>query len=451
MLKRNLYRAALLVGAAVVFAASISPASAADLLVRRNIDTLSAGDLGRYIHAVQVLEGRSTKDPTVLNSYAWYAALHNKTQPPSKAFGGPCEHKNDLFFPWHRAMLWYFEQALHEVDPTVTLPYWDWSRKPSGNRFPKAFEDTTSILSKSIDGRARDGTAPAPGWNLIHDLTLTAHYSDFAGASGEGLFEDQLHDYMHGSYVGGALSFNTTAGNDPVFWSFHAFIDALWWFRQHQPGNTDQITCTNKPDCLLKGMPGKTGAGLPGPTTAKDVADTATLGYTYDWQAPDSPLIAHATMSNQAPEVAALAVRTASHIATVPIVLPNGGPDDPLKINLHGVTTPQKAGYVALIYLHPKSVAFAPKNKAFREKYLVSRLADWAFPDMMGMNMTSDREFVLDRRAYRSLFAHAGTNMVLTIATYLSAAPKPAGAMAMQAATAPISEITIAGADAVNE
>lgn len=36
-------------------------------------------------------------------------------------------HNKAQFFPWHRLFLLKFENLLREVDPSVTLPYWDWS------------------------------------------------------------------------------------------------------------------------------------------------------------------------------------------------------------------------------------------------------------------------------------------------------------------------------------
>ena len=36
-------------------------------------------------------------------------------------------HGDSAFGPWHRYYLYQFEQALQTVDPTVTLPYWDWT------------------------------------------------------------------------------------------------------------------------------------------------------------------------------------------------------------------------------------------------------------------------------------------------------------------------------------
>ena len=36
-------------------------------------------------------------------------------------------HNKEHFFPWHRLFLLNFENLLAQVDPNVTLPYWDWS------------------------------------------------------------------------------------------------------------------------------------------------------------------------------------------------------------------------------------------------------------------------------------------------------------------------------------
>src|SRR5262249_8967660 len=38
-----------------------------------------------------------------------------------------CQHSWEQFLTWHRAYLYFFEQRLQDVDPTVTLPYWDWA------------------------------------------------------------------------------------------------------------------------------------------------------------------------------------------------------------------------------------------------------------------------------------------------------------------------------------
>src|SRR5262249_50779164 len=38
-----------------------------------------------------------------------------------------CQHGWERFLPWHRAYLYEFEQALQDMCPEVTMPYWDWT------------------------------------------------------------------------------------------------------------------------------------------------------------------------------------------------------------------------------------------------------------------------------------------------------------------------------------
>src|SRR4051794_11409962 len=38
-----------------------------------------------------------------------------------------CQHHTDLFLPWHRAYLYFFELAMRDRVPIASLPWWDWS------------------------------------------------------------------------------------------------------------------------------------------------------------------------------------------------------------------------------------------------------------------------------------------------------------------------------------
>ena len=41
--------------------------------------------------------------------------------------GDECQHGWEMFLAWHRMFLYSFEQALQDINPDVTLPYWDWT------------------------------------------------------------------------------------------------------------------------------------------------------------------------------------------------------------------------------------------------------------------------------------------------------------------------------------
>src|ERR1043166_2566217 len=104
-------------------------------------------DLATYKHAVETLKGRdpSKDDPVnwLHNSYTYFAKLHNNF-----ANGGGCIHGSEVFLPWHRELLYRFEQALRASDPgvtdNITLPYWDWTA--NNGVYPVAFTDPTSPL-----------------------------------------------------------------------------------------------------------------------------------------------------------------------------------------------------------------------------------------------------------------------------------------------------------------
>ena len=51
----------------------------------------------------------------------------------------------------------------------------------------------------------------------------------------DGKLEQPSHNYMHGAFIVGDMGRPETAANDPIFWSFHSFIDLLWaeWQRRN--------------------------------------------------------------------------------------------------------------------------------------------------------------------------------------------------------------------------
>src|SRR5262245_16842096 len=129
---------------------------------RKNIDALTNEELENYKHAIRITMDRSRTDPSRKDGYRWQADLHNdpgRVRPDNSV--GPCEHASEKFLPWHRSHLVGFERILRASDPprtaNIAIPYWDWTKPPSGRRLPKAFEDTTSPLFNP--GRANNNPA----------------------------------------------------------------------------------------------------------------------------------------------------------------------------------------------------------------------------------------------------------------------------------------------------
>lgn len=94
-----------------------------ELVVRRDAKTLSAAEKKAFTDAVLAIKAKPSPWTPELSVYDQFVVWHRE------AF--ECDlmaaHMGPAFFPWHRAFLRLFEQQLQEIDPNVSLPYWDWT------------------------------------------------------------------------------------------------------------------------------------------------------------------------------------------------------------------------------------------------------------------------------------------------------------------------------------
>ncbi|MEJ7901492.1 MAG: tyrosinase family protein [Thermomicrobiales bacterium] len=104
-------------------ATSLATPAAGTLNVRPNGATLSAEQKLAYVNAVRALKVKPSPWIPSISTYDTFVLWHRD------AFGCAltAAHMGPAFFPWHRMYLHLFEQQLQLVDPTVSLPYWDWS------------------------------------------------------------------------------------------------------------------------------------------------------------------------------------------------------------------------------------------------------------------------------------------------------------------------------------
>jgi polyphenol oxidase len=168
-------------------------------------------------------------------------------------------HGSWLFFPWHRAFLYFHERILCKLinDDTFALPYWDWDSQ-GRQTFPAIYGDPNSTSNPLFDllRSARPGSRIQGDFVSARVMGLTMNAptnSLFMGSrnGSTGAMENQPHNPVHvwtgdttmrnGKNDMGILS---TAAQDPVFFSHHGNIDRLWsvWLGlspQHQ-NFTDQ-------------------------------------------------------------------------------------------------------------------------------------------------------------------------------------------------------------------
>jgi tyrosinase len=84
--------------------------------IRKNVDFLTDDELQRFRNAVAQMKSLDKYEQDE-RSFGYWARIH----------ASQCQHSWEQFLTWHRAYLYFFEQQLQDVDPTVTLPYWDWA------------------------------------------------------------------------------------------------------------------------------------------------------------------------------------------------------------------------------------------------------------------------------------------------------------------------------------
>jgi len=185
----------------------------------------------------------------------------------------------DLFLPWHRAFLLYFEHTMRDQDPDARLPWWDWTsqsaheigiprsysvREVGGEENPLASGPMLAIGRSPARNtrRAHDNPRGLPTSGDVEGLMDLGNFVDFTGQV------QDLHDSVHG-WVGGDMGVVATSAFDPIFWSHHCMIDRIWYLWQLRNG-TNNIPA----DYLNKAL-------SPFALTVRDVLDINRLGYEY--------------------------------------------------------------------------------------------------------------------------------------------------------------------------
>lgn len=174
-----------------------------------------------YTHWVR---GDSTKSAEVATLAPAQQALANDMWDTCQNHGGFTTE--DMFLPWHRMYVLYFERIVRRTlnDPTWTLPYWNYNNATQAS-LPTEFinpGNSGNPLWVSNRNSGPNSGAPLTGLNL--DALKQTNYSGFCSTLDFG-----LHGNVHVK-VGNGTNMGSVpwAANDPVFWMHHCNIDRLW-------------------------------------------------------------------------------------------------------------------------------------------------------------------------------------------------------------------------------
>ncbi|WP_030192477.1 tyrosinase family protein [Streptomyces sp. NRRL S-87] len=245
------------------------------MTIRKNQASLTADEKKRFVNALLELKRNGTYDT--------FVTTHNGFIMSDTDSGERVGHRSPSFLPWHRRFLLQFEQALQAVDPSVALPYWDWTTDRDARSSLWA-PDFLGGTGRSRDGQVMDGpfASSAGNWNINVRVDGRGYLRRALGASVaqlptraevdsvlamttydtapwnsasngfrnhlEGWRGVNLHNRVH-VWVGGQMATGTSP-NDPVFWMHHAFIDKLWadWQKRHP--NSPYLPAAGTPDVV---------------------------------------------------------------------------------------------------------------------------------------------------------------------------------------------------------
>jgi hypothetical protein len=256
--------------------------------IRRDIASVSAQERNRFRDAILALNGKffpgaRSDFPAGGVSY-WFKQdeIHQATH----------VHGSPAFLPWHRELCNRFEARLREVDPDLSLHYWDWNTDPAG-LFTATFMGSANgdagepwlsggvydptpagdaFRDNSIHGlnqgppsyplhanpadppqsltRGKAAGAPPVGqssggtfWPTDTDLINAPSYpalNDLIQGCELGTSNNCAHGMAH-SYIGGTIGNPHTSFRDPFVFLLHSNVDRLWAMWQTQPGHPERL------------------------------------------------------------------------------------------------------------------------------------------------------------------------------------------------------------------
>jgi tyrosinase len=199
-----------------------------DMGCRKNLNRLTIAERQAFTNAINQLRDNGLYDS--------YVRQHRGAM--GHGHGGPA------FFPWHREYLLRFEQDLQAIDPSVSIPYWDWTSENLNAAGTESLIWRNDLMGGP--GQAGTGavnTGPFANWGLIRN-SFNVFGSPGTGGTIAGLMASPAYttftgvESPHGAahvWVGGFMGNPLSAPRDPVFWLLHANVDRLWseWIERH--------------------------------------------------------------------------------------------------------------------------------------------------------------------------------------------------------------------------
>lgn len=225
--------------------------------IRRDIAKVSDIERDRFIAAIVKLD--TTKFfPDGVSYWDKQEDIHKNAH-----FAGIDVHWGPAFIAWHRVIVNRLEQLLREVDPALSLHYWDWTTDPRSTAGGRAALFTPQFMGNANGDAghllnnfestedAEIGNGHPKIWrnvgasdantdgtpDIATDATILAgtNFQSFGNAL------TNAHDTVAHSYIGGTISHPHYSFHDPFVFLLHSNLDRLWAQWQTDPAHPERL------------------------------------------------------------------------------------------------------------------------------------------------------------------------------------------------------------------
>ena len=160
-------------------------------------------------------------------------------------------HWGPVFLPWHRYFLITVEKELQKFEPSVTLPYWDWTRSDSGNLDSEPWKSFFGGRLVNQGGKTKIGRFDHWGFTRSTFPNVNPPLPDLGKVIGElrptpsdfyGFRAIEYVSHVPGhTWTGGTMD-SPRSPLDPLFYLHHCNIDRLWAIWQQNNPNATQYS-----------------------------------------------------------------------------------------------------------------------------------------------------------------------------------------------------------------
>ena len=145
-------------------------------------------------------------------------------------FNLPDEPERDIFLAWHRRQMFELEQAMQDINPDISMPFWDSSTDQSANSplwdesFMGQFDEDWQL------NRAFGSVDLLPTPTEVSDVQAETNFLDYSDDFERGTPHTGAHQW-----VGGFMP-TSSSPRDPIFYLHHTYVDKLWddWHEVNQ-------------------------------------------------------------------------------------------------------------------------------------------------------------------------------------------------------------------------